>query len=156
MAFMYEQDAQSAKQAECFVTIGGKRYSFCFAKDFEASASVETKEVPMLGKMIKGRKATGMEIKFKMTIYKVTEVFDNIIEEYKNTGAISLFDIQVTQEDKTSSIGRSTKIYRDCMIDGDIILSMFDADGEFAEQSIEGYCSDYESAEKYKNPSYMM
>lgn len=155
MTYMKEQDAPSAKQAECFVTIGDDRYTACFAKDFEATASITTKEVPMLGKTISGRKAIGMELKFKMTIYKVTEIFDNLVEEYKNTGLLPTFDIQVTQYDKASSIGRSTKIYRDCVLDGDLLLSSFAADGEFIQQSVEGYCCDYESAEKYTNPAYM-
>jgi hypothetical protein len=32
---------------------------------------------------------------------------------------------------------------------------MFDADGEFIEQSIEGYAQDFSRPEKYNNPTYM-
>ncbi len=153
--FMNEQDAPSAKQAECFVTVNGQRYTACFAKKFEAKANVSTKEVPVLGKLMKGRKVTGMEGKFSMTIYKVTELFDDILETYKNTGYMPTFDIQVSQHDKATSIGRSTKIYRDCIIDGEMLLSAFDAEGDFIEQTVEGYYNDYDPAEKYKNPDYM-
>lgn len=82
-------------------------------------------------------------------------MFDNLIETYKNTGVLPRFECQVTQEDKASNIGRSTKVYKDCIIDGDILLSMFDADGEFIEQDVEAFAMDFESPEKYTEPDYM-
>lgn len=153
--YMPFNDAPSAKLATCFVTIGNRRYSMLMAKDFEANMNVETKEVPTLGRTIKGVKPVGGTIKWKMTVYHCTEIFDEIVEKYKNTGLMPTFDIQVTNEDKATSVGRSTKIYTDCIIDGDVLLSMFDADGEFVEQTIEGYAQDFSRPEKYKNPTYM-
>ena len=149
------QDAQSAKMAEMFVTIGDRRYSMFHAKNFEAKSSVTTSDIPRLGGIINGKKATAMEIKLSMTVYKCSEMFDEMIETYKNTGVLPTFDCQVTQEDKASNIGRSTKVYTGCVIDGDVLLSMFDADGEFIEQTIEAYAMDFNTAEKYKTPDYI-
>lgn len=153
--YMPFNDAPSAKLATCFVTIGDRRYSMLMAKDFEANMSVETKEVPTLGRTIKGVKPVGATIKFKMTVYKCTEIFDEVVETYKNTGLMPTMDIQVSSEDPAASIGRSTKVYTDCIIDGDILLSMFNADGDFVEQSVEGYAQDFTRPEKYTNPTYM-
>lgn len=153
--FFNPDDAQSAKEAEFFCTIGGRRYSMMNAKNFEAKASVSLSDVPRLGAMIMGKKTSGLEIKLSFTVYYCSEMFSDLIEEYKNTGALPRFECQVTQEDKASSCGRSTKIYKDCIIDGDVLLSMFDADGEFIEQELEAYAMDYESPEKYTDPSYM-
>lgn len=153
--YMPANDAPSAKLATCFVTIGDKRYSMLMAKDFEANMNVETKEVPTLGRTIKGVKPVGGTIKWKMTVYHCTEIFDEVVETYKNTGLMPNIDIQVSSEDPATSIGRSTKVYTGCIIDGDVLLSMFDADGEFIEQSIEGYAQDFSRPEKYTNPTYM-
>ncbi len=155
MNYMPFNDAPSAKLATCFVTIGERRFAMLMAKDFEANMNVETKEVPTLGRIIKGVKPVGATIKWKMTVYKCTEIFDEVVETYKNTGVMPTLDIQVTNEDNATSVGRSTKIYNDCIIDGDVLLSMFDADGEFVEQSIEGYAQDFTRPEKYTNPTYM-
>jgi hypothetical protein len=155
MSYMPFNDAPSAKLATCFVTRKDRRYAMLMAKDFEANMNVETKEVPTLGRIVKGVKATGAIIKWKMTVYKCTEVFDEIVEEYKNTGLMPTFDIQVSNDDPATSVGRTTKVYTDCIIDGDVLLSMFDADGDFIEQSIEGYAQDFSRPEKYTNPSYM-
>lgn len=148
-------DAQSAKEAEFFCTIGDRRRSMLNAKNFEAKASVSLGDVKSIGNLITGKKPNGLEIKLSFTVYHCSEMFIDLIETYKNTGVLPRFEAQVTQEDKASSIGRSTKIYKDCVIDGDVLLSMFDADGDFIEQDIEAYAMDYESPEKYDDPSYM-
>ena len=153
--YMPFNDAPSAKLATCHVTIGDRRYAMLMAKDFEATMNVETKEVPALGRIVKGVKPVGATIKYKMTVYHCTEIFDEVVETYKNTGLMPTFDIQVTNDDPATSVGRSTKIYNDCIIDGDVLLSMFDADGEFIEQTIEGYAQDFSRPEKYTNPNYM-
>lgn len=153
--YMPANDAPSAKLATCFVTIGARRYAMLMAKDFEATSDIKTAEVPALGRVVTGVKPVGMTIKFKMTIYHCTEVFDEVVETYKNTGLMPTMDIQVTNEDSATSVGRSTKIYTDCVLDGEVLLSMFDADGEFVEQTIEGYAQDFTRPEKYNNPSYM-
>lgn len=150
------QDAPAAKQGEAFVTIDGNRYSLFNAKDCEVKAKVETADVPMLGRVIKGKKALGLEIEIKMTVYKCSEIFDDLIEKFKKTGVLPTFTLQVSNDDPAASMGRSTKIYHDCVIDGDVLLSLFDADGEFIEQEITAYAMDYTSMAKYKTPDYMM
>ena len=149
------KDVPSSKLATLFVTIGNRRYTMLNAKNFEAVASVSNADVPRLGCMIMGKKTNGLEIKLSFTVYKCSETFDDLVETYKNTGVLPTFEAQVTSEDGQTSIGRSTKIYKDCIIDGDVLLSMFDADGEFVEQDIEAYAMDYSSAEKYTEPEYM-
>ena len=148
-------DAQSAREAEFFCTIGNRRYSMMNAKNFEATASISLADVKTLGRIVTQKKPNGLEIKLKFTVYYCSEMFSNLIEEYKNTGKLPRFECQVTQEDKASNCGRSTKIYKDCIIDGDVLLSMFDADGEFIEQELEAFAMDFESPEKYTEPDYM-
>ena len=153
--FFNAQDAPRTKNAEIFCTIGTRRYSMLNAKNFEANASVSLADVKRLGTPITGKKAIGMEVKLSMTVYKCSEMFDNMIETFKKTGVLPTFEVQVTSNDPSTTMGRSTKIYYDCVIDGDVLLSMVDADGEFIEQTIEAFAMDYEAAEKYTEPSYM-
>ena len=63
--------------------------------------------------------------------------------------------IQTSNDDQASSVGRSTKIYNECVLDGDVLLSMFNAEGDFIEQTIEGFCDSIARPEKYTNPAYM-
>lgn len=152
---MNTQDAPSAKMAECYITVNGRVILMFCAKNAEFKVSKETGDVKVLGRVMTGKKATGMEGSFTMTIIKVTDMFDKMVLDYAKTGKDTYFDAQVTSEDETSSIGRSTKIYKNCIIDGDVLLSMFDADGEFIEQEISGFFDSWEAPESYKEPAGM-
>ena len=155
MNFMNQNDAPSSKLATLYCTVGGRRYAMLNAKDFEAKANVSLADVPILGKTIKGKKPNGLEIKLKMTVYKCSEMFDKLVKEYKDTGMLPPITAEVKTEDPATSMGASAKTYNDCVIDGDVLLSSFDADGDFIEQEIECYAMDYTTDAEYKEPSYM-
>ena len=152
---MNTQDAVSANWAECFVTLAGIRHTMLMAKQFEGKASVNTKEVYKLGNPVIGHKAQTVALAFSMTIYKCTEVFDDVVDRFIKTGVMPTFDIQTSNDDPATTIGRSTKIYNGCVLDGDVLLSMFNSEGDFVEQSIDGFCDSFSRPEKYTNPAYM-
>lgn len=154
-AMMNAGDAISAHRAECFVTLNGIRHSMLMARNFKGEARINTREVPRLGNIVIGHKADTLVLAFSMTIYKCTEIFDDVIEEFIRTGVMPTFTIQTSNDDQASSVGRSTKIYNGCVLDGDVLLSMFDDEGDFVEQDIEGFCDSFSRPEKYINPTYM-
>ena len=55
---------------------------------------------------------------------------------FQNTGKDVYFDIQVTNEDPSSSVGRQTIILKDCNIDN-LVLARFDADAEYLEDEFD-------------------
>lgn len=153
---MAANDAPVAKFAEVFVTLKGKRYSMLMCKDFESKASISTQDVPRMGSLITGKKATSVELSFSMTIYKCTEIFDDVIDEFISTGLMPLFDIQISNDDPNMpAIGRSTKILTECLLDGDVLLAMAGSEDDFIEQEISGFASGYTRPEKFTNPAYM-
>lgn len=152
---MNQGDAPAAKFAEVFVTLGNNRYSMLMCKDFEATASISTQDVPRMGSVIMGKKPTSVEIGFTMTIYKCTEIFDDVLDQFIKTGVMPPLTIQVSNDDPATSMGRSTKIYNDCVLDGDVLLSMAGSEDDFIEQEISGFAGSYSRPEKYKNPAYM-
>ena len=152
---MNTNDAVAAKFAEVFVTLNGRRYAMLMCKNFEGKGNISNQDVPRIGSLIMGKKPTTVEISFSMTIYKCTEIFDEVLEKFINTGVMPSFDIQTSNEDPAASVGRSTKIYNDCVLDGDVLLSMAGSEDDFVEQEIEGFAGGFTRPEKFKNPSYM-
>lgn len=145
---MNAKDAISASLAECFVTINGRRYNFMQAINLEANFEKEKAEVPILGKTGKGNKTTGWKGTGSATFHYNTSVFRELMLKYKNTGEDVYFDIQVTNEDATSSVGRQTVILKDCNMDGGI-LTKFDADAEYLDEEMDFTFEDFEIPEKF-------
>ena len=152
---MNTNDAPVAKWAEVFVTLKGKRYAMLMCKNFEGKANVSTQDVPRMGSVIMGKKATTVELSFTMTIYKSTEIFDDVLDQFIKTGVMPTFDVQTSNEDPATSVGRSTKVYNDCVLDGDVLLSLAGSEDDFIEQKISGFAGGYTRPEKFHNPAYM-
>ena len=152
---MNTNDAPVAKWAEVFVTRGNNRYAMLMCKNFEGKASISTQDVPRMGSVIMGKKPTTVDLSFTMTIYKCTEIFDDVLDDFIKTGVMPLLEIQTSNEDPATSVGRSTKIYNDCVLDGDVLLSLAGSEDDFIEQEISGFAGGYTRPEKYTNPAYM-
>ena len=58
------------------------------------------------------------------------------------------FDIQVSNEDPTASVGRQTIILKNCLTKGGI-LAKFDADAETLDEELEGTFGDWEMPETF-------
>lgn len=145
---MNAKDAISAKLAECYVTIENRRFLLMQAKDFEAKFEKTKKEINILGKTGSGNKSTGWKGTGKMTIYKNTSIFDELMERYKNTGEDVYIDIQITNDDPTSAAGMCTMVFKDCNVDGGV-LAAFDVDGDFLEQEINFTFEDFSNPTKF-------
>lgn len=140
---MHARDAISAPLAECYATIEGKRYNLMQAINLEARLSKNKTMVPILGKPGKGNKSTGWEGTGSATFHFNTSIFRQLLYVYKNTGRDVYFDIQVTNEDPTSTVGKQTIILKDCNIDGGV-LAKFDADGEYLDEEMDFSFEDFE------------
>lgn len=58
---MRARDTIAAKLAECFITIGTRRYNFMQMIDIEISLEKTKTKVPRLGAIMVGHKSCGME-----------------------------------------------------------------------------------------------
>ena len=149
-SIMDAKDAVYGSLAECFVTIGSRRYNFMSLTEFESSWEVNIVDVPILGKVGMGHKAAGGKGTWKGTAHYNQSVLRQALLDYKNTGEDVYFEMQITNDDPTSDAGRQTIIFYDCNTDGGV-LAKFDADGEYLDEEIEGTFEDFSMPESFAN-----
>ncbi|MGE7840124.1 phage tail tube protein [Lysinibacillus sp. NPDC093712] len=135
-ANMHARDAIHGAQGIAWVTIDGNRYKFAQLINIEARADKTKTQIPIMGQVAKGNKATGIEYTGSATFYFNTSIFRKMLKHYQDTGEDTYFDIQVTNEDGSSQAGRQTTILIDCNVDGGIVASL-DADAEYLEDSFD-------------------
>lgn len=146
---MKAKDAVYASLAQCFITIEGNRYLFMQAINLKAKMDKTKTKVPILGKTGKGNKASGWEGTGSATFHYNTSIFREMLKKYKDTGEDIYFDIQISNEDPTSAVGRQTIILRDCNVDGGI-LAKFDANGEYLDEDMDFTFEDWEMPETFQ------
>lgn len=147
---MKGKDTIAAKLAECFITIGTRRYNFMQMIDMEAKVDKTKAAVPRLGAIMTSHKSCGMEGTFSGTAHYNQSVMRQALIDYKNTGVDAYFEMQITNDDPGSAAGRQTIIFYDCNTDGGI-LAKFDADGEYLDEEIEGTFEDFSMPEAFAN-----
>lgn len=135
-AIMHGKDSISGSMAKCFITIGGRRYNFMQAITVKAEMEKTKTEVPILGKTGKGNKATGWKGTGEAKFHFNTSIFRELLVDYIKTGKDIYFDMQIVNEDPTSSVGKQTVMLIDCNLDGGI-LAHFDADADYLEDEFD-------------------
>ena len=145
---MNAKDSISGSLAECFITIDGNRYNFMQLYEFEANYEINIVDVPILGQTSKGHKAVGGNGTWSGTAHFNQSLFHEILYKFKTSGEMVYFDIQVTNSDKTSSIGSQTVILKNCLLEGGT-LTKFNADEENLNEEISGTFDDWEIPQKF-------
>lgn len=146
--FMNGRDAITGSLATCWVTIEGRRLLLMQAKKLNAKMEKQKKEIPILGKVSKANRSNGMKYSGSMTVYYNTSIFRELAKRYQDTGEDFYFDIQVTNEDPTSSIGRQTVILKDCNLNG-LTITAFDVDAESLEEDMDFTFESFELPEQF-------
>lgn len=147
---MQSEDAVYGSLAECYITINGRRLNFMSMTDFEGKINVETVTVKILGKVGTGNKAAGLSGTWTATAHYNQSYFREVVLDYQNTGVMPYFEIQVTNEDPSTSIGRQTIIYYGCLCK-EFILSKFKAGTELLEEDLSGTFESFDMPEKFDN-----
>ena len=147
-AIMNGKDAISGSLGKCFVTIGNNRYNFMQAISLEASMEKTKTEVPILGKTGKGNKATGWKGTGSAKFHFNTSIFRELLQNYAKTGEDMYFDIQIVNEDPTSSVGKQTIMLVGCNMDSGLIAK-FDADADYLEDEFDFTFEDWKLMDKF-------
>ena len=108
---MKARDTIAAKLAECFVTIGTRRYNFMQMIDCEWKVEKTKASVPRLGAIMVGHKSCGMEGTFSGTAHYNQTVLRQALLDYKDTGEDLYFEMQVTNDDPTSAAKRQSVFF---------------------------------------------
>ena len=122
----------SGSQGECYITINGRRYNFMSLKSLDAKVEKTKEKFAVLGKTGKINKTTGWEGTGSLAYYLNTSIFAELALELKNTGEDTYFEIQVTNEDAGSDVGKQTVILKNCNADS-IDLAKLDPESKALE-----------------------
>ncbi len=149
VALMEAADSVYGSLAECYLTIEGRRYNFMSIIDFESNWDVKIVEVPILGKVGMGHKPAGGKGTWKGTAHYNQSYFRILADTYQKTGVIPYFEIQVSNEDPTSSVGRQTVIHRGCLCEK-FPLAKFQAGEDLLDEELSGTFESWDLPETFQ------
>ena len=150
MAYLKAKDTISGQEGRAFATIGTRNVEMFYIKSLEAKVEKNKVEVNTLGRRGTQYKAVGWNGTGSMTIYYVTSEFRKLMSNYIKDGIDTYFDIQITNEDKSSSIGSQTVVLKGVNLDS-VIMAKLDTDSQALEEEIEFTFEDIEISDSFKD-----
>ncbi|MCL2488369.1 MAG: phage tail tube protein [Oscillospiraceae bacterium] len=148
-AKMKATDSVYGALATCWVTLDGNRYNMMNLYKFESKTGITLAEVPILGEVQKGHKPAGTKNTWTGTAHYNQSAFRAWLKNYKETGILTPFTIQVTNEDKGTTVGRQTITHTGCLIDT-LVLAKYEAGENVLDEDISGTFEDWDMPEKFK------
>lgn len=151
MALMSAKDAVSGGLGTCVVKINNRQYEFAHLIKIEATCEKSKTEVPILGKTGRGHKSTGWEGTGSMTLHYNTSIFRRFMQEFKNTGHDLYFDITVSLNDPTTSVGSERVILKDCNIDS-LMVANLDVEADYLTEDVDFTFDDFAYEQTFLDP----
>ena len=145
---MEARDSVSGSLAECYVTLTGRRYCLMQLTEFESKWGITLTDVPILGRVQKGKKPTGAVGTWRAKAHYNQSVLRAWLLHYKKTGMIEPFEIQVSNEDPSSRAGRQTITHTGCYLDN-TILAKFTTGDEILTEELSGTFDDWDMPETF-------
>lgn len=136
MAYMDGKDALSGREGTAFITVDGEVKEIAYLKNIEASVELNKVELQTLGRRGTQHKVNGWSGSGSMNIYYITSLFRNMMIDYIKNGTVTYFDIQVKNNDQSSSAGKQTTVLKNCLIDG-AVLTKLDIEADYLDEDIE-------------------
>lgn len=152
MAFLLERDALNGKEGSAFMGIDGRNVELFGLKNFQTMANFQEADFKVVGTRLVQKKTTGVELTGNMTIYYGTPEFIALVDNYRRTGALPYFTLQITNDDPTSSVGPQIVAFYDVKLQS-VPLSVLDADVEFLTEDVNFSFSSFEILQAFGTPS---
>ena len=148
--YMLDNDPINGKLGEIYATINGERHKIINVKNIEISIEKKKEEINCLGRIMVGHKAYASVGTGKATLYYGGRIFRDQLEKFCATGEDAFFEMQITNDDSTSTLGRQTLVLTGVNIDGGL-LSKMDQDAGALEEDISFTFTGFKYPEKFTN-----
>ena len=149
--FLRAQDAIFGQEGRAYLTLDNRNYEMFYIKTLEASVEKNKSEVRTLGRRGVQHKTTGWTGTGTMTIYYVTSFFRQIMYEYIKSGKDAYFDVTITNEDPSSSIGAQTVTLKGVNLDS-VIMAALDTESEALEEEVGFTFEDVDLGQTFQEP----
>lgn len=124
MSYLLAKDTVNGAEGKIFITVNGKNVEVACMRNITTNAEIQSNDMRVIGTRTIQNKNNGAKLTGTGNIYYGTNLFTDMVLQYIETGVMPEFDIQITNQDPTTSIGSQVMGYYGCTLTGTIPLSI--------------------------------
>lgn len=144
-------DTISGQEGTAQAIINGQVENLFMIKSLESTIEKNKEEIKTIGKRGTQSKGAGWSGNGSMTVYYVSSLFRRLMLDYIKLGKDVYFDIIITNDDPTSTIGRQTVALRNCNLDS-ITAAKLDIDAAALDEDLDFTFDDVDMLEEFTRP----
>ena len=153
MSFLLERDTLHGAAGKAFITMNGQVKELFGAKKVQTQAEIQSTDMKVIGTKKIQNKSGGVKQTGTGTVYYGTSVFAEMLEKYIHTGAMEPFNMQITNEDKATSVGAQTVALYGCQITSTVPIALLDAETDMLTFDFSFTFEDFEILRKFNDPA---
>lgn len=128
MSYLLAQDTVNGSEGSIVITQNGQNIVVANMKNIKPNAEIQSNDMRVIGTRVIQNKNNGAKLTGTGNIYYGNDLFRDMVLQYINTGVMPQFDIQITNNDPTTTIGSEITAYYGCTLTGTIPLSILDTE----------------------------
>lgn len=154
MAFLLERDSINGKDGKAFMVKDGKPIQLFNVKNLNGEANIDETPFKVVGTRIIQKKTGGLTYQGTMTLYYGSRYFLDMVLDYQgDLSRIPYFDLQVVNDDKSSTVGKRNVLLKNCKLSGTIPVTRLDSDSDILEESVNFSYSYIERLREFNEPA---
>ena len=122
--FLLARDTVNGAEGKIFVTRGGRNIEIAGMRNIRSDAEIQSSDMRVIGTRMIQTKVNGVKGSGSGNIYYGSDIFRDMLLEYMNTGKMEEFDIQIINDDPSTSIGRQSMAFYGCVLTGTIPMAI--------------------------------
>lgn len=128
MSYLLAKDTVNGAEGSVVVTRNRRNYVIAGMRNIRPTGNIQSEKMRVIGTRKIQDKPNGVELTGAGNIYYGFDLFREMVLNYIHTGVMEEFDIQITNNDPTTSLGTQVMAYYGCHLTGEIPLSILNSD----------------------------
>ena len=124
MPFLLARDTINGAEGKVFVTRDGQNIEVAGMRNITINAEIQSNDMRVIGTRKVQNKTNGVKLTGTGNIYYGSNLWTDMVLEYINTGVMPQFDIQVTNNDPTTTVGQQVMAVYGCTLTGTVPLAI--------------------------------
>lgn len=153
MSYLLERDTLNGAAGKAVLIRDGQVQELFGAKNVKTQAEISSTDMKVIGTKKAQQKPGSVKQSGTMTVYYGTPLFLDMLAQYIRSGIMPYFNLQITNDDPTTTVGVQTVVYYNCKLSGTIPLSVLDAEADMLTMDISFTYEDFEILSAFHDPA---
>lgn len=156
MSYLMAQDTLNGAEGKITITRNGRILEVAGMRNIKPIAGIQTADMKTIGTRKIQKKVNGVTQTGTGNVYfgsNGSNLFTDMVLNYIKNGVMDLFDITITNQDPTSSVGAQVIGYYGCVLTGDIPLSILNDEEAMLNYDFNFSYTSVERLEAFSDPA---